>query len=226
MMERWLGEIEGTQKKQSLMQHALAVKEFTESHTQKIAVHKVNRLKAGTYVSDVLLQSGVSQKTANRKISSLSSMWRWLIKRGFVEDNPWQSQGSFGNANKLDSAKRAYTSQELIYLLEANPIRVVGQRYGTVLYDLIRLGLLTGCRIGELCELRVDDVIIDQQALRITCGKTKNSRRIMPVHLLAWPIIQRRVASSTDGWVISGLTPGGPDGKRSWIVVKRFTTFR
>ena len=172
------------------------------------------------------MQAGGSQKTVNRKISSLSSMWRWPQKRGFVEDNPWQGQGSFGGAGKQERPKRAYEAQELVRLLTADPRSVVGERYGLVLFDLIRLGLLTGCRIGELCQLRIEDVLGSQQAFRIPQGKTENARRIMPVHRVGWPIIQRRIASSSDGWIFSGLTPAGPDGKRSWIVVKRYATFR
>lgn len=226
MMERWLLEIEGSQKKQSLMQHALAVGEFARTQSANCDVRKVDRRKAGAFVSDVLLQSGVSQKTVNRKISSLSSMWRWLQKRGFVSENPWQGQGSFSNGNRLHNAKRAYTAQELATLLTADPSRVIGPRYGAVISDLMRLSLFTGCRIGELCQLRIGDVLIEQQAFRIPIGKTENARRIMPVHSLVWPIILRRLANSRDGWIFSGLTPGGPDGKRSWIVVKRFATFR
>ncbi|MGH1587287.1 tyrosine-type recombinase/integrase [Methylobacterium phyllosphaerae] len=153
-------------------------------------------------------------------------MWQWLLKRGYVSDNPWQGQGSFANGSKQEPTKRAYTADELITLLAADPVAIMGQRYGTVLFDLMRLGLLTGCRISELCQLRVSDVGVEERAFRISHGKTENARRIVPVHELAWPIMQRRLASSSDGWVFSGLTPAGPDGKRSWIVVKRFATFR
>ena len=74
MMERWLKEIEGVQKKQSLMMHALAVREFAQTQPPTRTVLKVDRRRAGEFVSEILLQSGVSRKTANRKISSLSSM--------------------------------------------------------------------------------------------------------------------------------------------------------
>jgi integrase len=226
MMDRWLCEIEGIQKKQSLMQHALAIREFVQSQPSNCAADKIDRRKAGAFVSEVLMRSGASQKTVNRKISSLSSMWRWLNKRGFVATNPWQGQGSFGNGAKTHNSKRAYTAQELTILLGADPSRVVGARYGAVLFDLMRLALLTGCRINELCQIRIEDVLVEQRAFRIPYGKTENARRLMPVHRLVWPIVQRRMACSMDGWVFSGLTPGGPDGKRSWIVVKRFATFR
>jgi integrase len=173
------------------------------------------------------MASGDTQKTINRKISSLSSMWRWLAKRGFVEANPWTGQGTFSNRVKRSSSgKRAYTAEELHKLLKAEPEEIVGIRYGAILSDLLRLGLLTGCRISELCNIRTEDVLTLQMAFRIPDGKTENARRIMPVHRHGWPIIERRLTSTPDGWLFSGLTPAGPDAKRSWIVVKRFATFR
>ncbi|SOR32031.1 Putative phage integrase (fragment) [Methylorubrum extorquens] len=226
MMTRWLSEIEGVQTKQSVMQHVIAIREFAQSQPSNRTVERISRRIAGEFVSGVLMQAGASQKTVNRKISSLSSLWRWLRKRGFVEENPWEGQGSFVSAVKSVRPKRAYEAPELVRLLIADPRSAVGSRYGLVLFDLMRLGLLTGCRIGELCQLRVDDVIESQQAFRIPQGKTESARRIMPVHRAVWPIIQRRIASSLDGWIFSGLTPAGPDGKRSWIVVKRYATFR
>lgn len=225
-MKGWLKEIEGVQTAQSRMQHALAVREFAQTQPPSCTVQRVDRRAAGEFVSDVLMQSKASQATINRKIASLSSMWRWLLKRGYVGQNPWHGQGSFTTGSRQQPTKRAYTADELVTLLAADPVAIMGQRYGTVLFDLMRVGLLTGCRISELCQLRISDVMVEEQAFRIVYGKTENARRIMPVHGLAWPIIQRRLAGSSDGWVFSGLTPAGPDGKRSWIVVKRFATFR
>lgn len=227
LMERWLKEIEGEHTRQTIAQHRMAINQFTAFHPGSVAVRNVERRTAGAFVSTVLMASGDTQKTVNRKISSLSSMWRWLAKRGFVETNPWTGQGTFSSrAKRSSSGKRAYTAEELHKLLKAAPEEIVGPRYGAILFDLLRLGLLTGCRISELCDIRTEDVLISQLAFRIPDGKTENARRIMPVHRHGWPIIKRRLISTSDGWLFSGLTPAGPDAKRSWIVVKRFATFR
>jgi integrase len=228
MAERWLAEIGGQCTKQTAHQHRAAVAELVAWLPERAGIQVLDRRKAGAFVSTKLLTSGRTQKTVNRIIASLSSMWRWLVKRGFVEANPWQGQGTFtARAKRSEGRKRAYTSGELVPLLAADPCRIVGQRYGAVIADLLRLGLLTGCRPNELCELRVEDVLVEQQAFQVREGKTENARRLMPVHQLAWPILVRRLAAgSKDSWLFSGLTPGGPDGKRSWFVSKRFTTFR
>ena len=102
----------------------------------------------------------------------------------------------------------------------------MGPRYGAALADLMRLGLLTGARLNELCELSSADVLEAEQAIRITDGKTENARRLIPVHPLVWPILLRRLHAAKDGLLFPELRPGGPDGKRSWYATKRYTEFR
>lgn len=140
-----------------------------------------------------------------------------LVSEGRVcRDEPVDRPGHFSSrAKRSSSGKRAYTADELQKLLRAAPEKIVGTRYGDVLFDLLRLGLLTGCRISELCDIRTEDVLIPQMAFRIPDGKTENARRIMPVHRYGWPIIKRRLMSASDEWLLPGLTPAGPDAKIS-----------
>ena len=96
----------------------------------------------------------------------------------------------------------------------------------SALYDLIRIGLMTGARLNELCELQVSDLIMDERAIRIRAGKTESAIRIIPAHASVWPILARRFGAVAGIWLFPELAPGGPDGKRSWYASKRFTTFR
>ena len=192
-----------------------------------ISVGTITRRRVGTFVSDVLIASGRKQATINRIISSLSTLWRWLIKRGFVEANPWVGQGSFDKRpSRGQRPKRPYSKQELLLLLGADPRQVVGRRYGAALAELVRLGLLTGARLNELCELSAGDVLEAEQAIVIREGKTENARRLIPVHRLAWPLLLKRLQASGCGLLFPELSPGGPDGKRSWYATKRYTEFR
>ncbi|MHC2514142.1 site-specific integrase [Bradyrhizobium diazoefficiens] len=56
-------------------------------------------------------------------------------------------------------------------------------------------------------------------------GKTEAAQREIPVHPTAAKIIERRLKGE-DEWLFEGLTPGGPDEKRSWYVSKAFGRFR
>jgi integrase len=150
-----------------------------------------------------------------------------MQRRGLVEQNPWQGQGTFGRRTRgAAKSKRPYGEGELVKLLRADPSEVIGRGYGAAIADLLRLGLLTGARLNELCELRAEDVRREQRAIRIREGKTENATRIIPVHDAVWAIVARRVQEAGQQELFPELKPGGPDRKRSWYVSKRFTEFR
>jgi integrase len=88
---------------------------------------------------------------------------------------------------------------------------------------LIRLALVTGARLDELCALKTSDAHKREDGwwLTIREGKTEAAVRDIPVHDSAAHMLRRRCESSR-GFIFEGLAPGGPDKKRSWNVSKAF----
>jgi integrase len=174
-----------------------------------------------------------ANKTVNRILSSTSSFWKWMAKRGWLtsEVNPWAGQGDHSKKRdrSAEEGKRPYTAEELKALLKADPKEHKAGDHAEAIRDLVRLGLVTGCRLNELCELQVRDVLLEDKAIRIREGKTANATRVIPVHASVWPIIERRKAAAggkPQARLFGELKPGGPDGKHSWYVSKVFTRFR
>jgi integrase len=160
-------------------------------------------------------------------------------ERGLIPDgsNPWKGQGDYSEkpAKKArragtDIKKRPFIKDELVALLKADPNEHSGGSYSGELYDLIRLALVTGCRIDELCKLQIGDVLVTDRAIHIREGKTDNATRTIPVLEEAWGIIKRRLKEAPGGrpeaYLLPELKPGGPDGKRSWYLTKVFGRFR
>jgi integrase len=223
---RWLEEIQGSIAEQTLSHHRYALRLFQEAFPKVVSVDQADRRLAGRFVSDTLLRSGKAQRTVNRIIASLAALWKWMIKRGLVESNPWTGQGDYSRKKKAARAKRPFNAEELQKLLEADPVAVMGKRYGAAIADLLRLGLMTGARLNEMCELRVEDVLVKDRAIRVREGKTESAKRIIPVHDAVWPLIERRLEEAQDGQLFPELKPGGPDKKRSWYTSKRLTLYR
>lgn len=222
----WLEEINGQVTAQTLGHHRYALRIFQEAFPKVVSVNQVNRMVAGKFVSDTLLRSGKAPRTVNRIIASLSALWKWMVRRGVVEVNPWSGQGDYSRRNKAARTKRPFNAEELVKLLGADPVAVMGARYGVPITDLLRLGLLTGTRLNEMCMLRVEDVLVKDQAIHVREGKTENAERIIPVHNAVWPLVERRLQEAQDGQLFPELMPGGPDKKRSWYVSKRITEYR
>ena len=181
----------------------------------------MTRRHAGDYVSHLLApNSGLSRKTAQRYVSSLSSLWTWLEARGFTTGNPWLRSGIGKKSKRGEADKRGqWTDDALVKVLS-------GQRtqfYTETIHDLVRLALVTGARLDELCSLKVDDARerTDGWWISVRQGKSKAAVRDIPIHDAAAHVLAKR-CKSADGYVFTGLIPGGPDNKRSWNVSKAF----
>ncbi|MDH5529465.1 MAG: hypothetical protein OEY05_05455, partial [Paracoccaceae bacterium] len=108
----------------------------------------VDRRAVGEFIASMLKDHGWKHKTLNGYISALSQYWLWLEKRGLVQSNPWQGQGLKEPPKKDVDRERAFNADEMQRLLNGSP----NQPY---LSDLIRIGALTGARLGSLIELTV-----------------------------------------------------------------------
>jgi len=207
-VDRWLAET-ARYTQQTRQQHRAAVKEL-EDFLGDAPLTAVNRAAAGRFVSERLLGK-IKGKTVNRKISSLSQLWKWAAKRGHVEENPWTNQGVPKDEVVSESDdKRPFTPAELRTLLFPGPKE-------QAVRDLMMLSLFTGARINELCELKPGDV--ENGGIRIRAGKTKAAARWLPIPLGIRGVVQRR---AQDGdWLFPEAKPGGFDKKRSWNVGKR-----
>jgi integrase len=212
---------------QTKSQHRSAVKRYLEWAGDTATIEQSNRLKAGAYVSHLLAFSGLSRRTIKRHLSSLSQLWGWFDSKGLGRttgtlENVWLKH-KLGKKPKT-KIRTGLSDEQLLKLLNG---RSTSEKYGAILHDLLRLGLLTGARLDELCALKKTDVQKREDGywISITSGKTEAAVRDVPLHNLAAPIIERRLKGD-DLYVFTGLQAGGPDEKRAWYVTKAYGRFR
>jgi integrase len=222
LVDPWLTEQGASITEQTASHHRVAVRSFLAWGGEGTLVEDVTRRLAGEFVSYLLAsESGLSPKTVKRYLSSLSSLWGWLEARGHaVQDNPWLRQGVAKKSKRGQVAPRKqWKDAALMRLLTGK----YTPRYTAVLHDLVRLALVTGARLDELCALETRDVQRRPDGWWITIrqGKTGAAVRDVPVHQSAAHVIERR-RKNADGFLFEGLVPGGPDKKRSWNVSKAF----
>ena len=79
-------------------------------------------------------------------------------------------------------------------------------------------------RLEEICNLKFDDIYED--AFHIHEGKTESAARTVPIHSILTNLLTQCESKSKDGYVITGLNPGGYDQKRSWNFQKRLGRLR
>lgn len=221
--ERWLDQQVGDITKQTAAQHRMAVREFLRWAGEEVCIGDVDRKLAGEYTNSLLhADSGLSRKTTARRLSSLSSLWSWLEDRGLApkDSNPWlrQLRGKRGKRGR-EKPRSQWKDEQLVKLLAGE----MTPQYTTTLHDLVRLALVTGARLDELCSLQAADAVElkDGWWLKISEGKTQAAVREVPIHDSAAHVVKGRRKTS-DGFLFPGLAPGGPDAKRSWNVSKAF----
>ncbi|PYF01681.1 site-specific recombinase XerD [Rhodopseudomonas faecalis] len=226
LYQAWIAESAVTGQTKS--QHSSAVKRYKAWAGEFATVEEMDRKKTGAYVTELLSNSGLARRTVKRHLSSLSQFWLWLSSKGYTsispDENPWLRH-RLGKPTK-GSAKYRKVLEEAV-LLKLLRGRYSTDRYGPVLYDALRLALLQGGRLDELCALKCSEIHkrADGYWLEISSGKTDAAVREIPAHPLAVPILERRL-KDRDEFLFKGLVPGGPDNKRSWYVSKAYGRFR
>ncbi len=161
---------------------------------------------------------GLTPKTVQRVLSALRGYWRYLQSIEVAgEDHEPFSKLDVARQNKRTSprsARQPFEPAHVVKLLEA---AIKGG--DDQLADLIRLGMWTGCRIEELCALKVEQVKDDH--FTVGDAKTKAGWRDVPIHRELAQTMARLIKDSKDGHVLSGLT-ANKYGDRSNAIGKRF----
>jgi integrase len=220
-IDTWLAEQVGVITGQTSAQHRTVLNAFLTWAGQGALTEEVTRRQAGEFVTHLLAPtSGLSRKTAQRYVSSLSALWIWLVGKGLAPGNPWRGHSVGKKSKRGEAPKRAqWTDAALVKVLSG----FYTPRFTATLHDLVRLALVTGARLDELCSLKVGDVHerADGWWITVVEGKTEAAKRDVPVHDSAAHVLIRRCKGSR-GFIFEGLVPGGPDKRRSWNVSKVF----
>jgi len=179
----------------------------------------VNHRALQRWAHELQHEENLKATTVRRIISTCRGYWDYLQRVEIVEEGAELFRNLVPPAPKkskvvaADKRKPFRPSEVVALLAEA---RRVGDPQ---LADLILLGMYTGCRIEELCALRVEDVSADRITIRD--AKTEAGLREVPLHSALQPRIKDICSASEDGYVLSGLTRK-KYGDRSNAIGKRF----
>lgn len=179
----------------------------------------VDQAKVKTWTRKLLSEGNAARGTVAKRVSFLRGYWDHLKQAGLVAEDDRAFDGVMPKASKKTKAaladeREAFASVEVVKLLLA------AQAKGDHdLAALTWLAMWTGCRIEELCSLKVDDAGVDR--IRVKDAKTKAGNRVVPLHDRARPMVAKLKARSTDGYLLSGLT-FNKYGDRSNAIGKRF----
>ena len=147
---------------------------FYKSYSFSDDLIKVDKRAVRSWVVELSLQN-LSPRSINRKLATLKSFFKYLIKRSLIESNPTSGINSLKTNQEIPQFIKEKDMMFLFDNLELNQ-DFKGTR------DLLILELLygTGIRISELINLRSSNINFTKKEIKVL-GK-RNKERIIPLH--------------------------------------------
>ena len=121
-----------------------------------------------------LVESGLSNRSINRKISVLRSYFNFLLKIGEIDKNPLINHKPLKEEKKVQVP---FSEKEINLLLNGNFFK--NDYEGTLIKTLIELFYSTGLRLSEVTNLKTSSVDLINRKIKVL-GKG-NKERIIPI---------------------------------------------
>ena len=150
------------------------LKDFTED-TFKTGIEKLHYNQIRTFIV-YLSQQGLSNRTINRKLSGLKTFYKFLVTTQVIKSSPLAKHKTLKTSKKVTIP---FSEKEISKVLE------YFEQYNTSDFSFLRdkmiISLLysTGIRREELIQLKVNDVNLLQNTIKVL-GK-RNKERIIPL---------------------------------------------
>lgn len=121
-----------------------------------------------------LVDSGISNRTVNRKISSLKTYYKFLLKTSQIEINPLAKHKALKTSKKIQVPFSETEIENVMEMLQAeNTFEGLRDRL------IVELFYSTGIRRAELINVNLNDVSFAQKTIKVL-GK-RNKERIIPL---------------------------------------------
>jgi site-specific recombinase XerD len=155
-----------------------------------VAVESIRREHVESFIED--LDSRFRPATVVVRYKSLKQLFKWLIEEGEITSNPMERMRL---PSVPEEPPEVLSTADLKALLKACEGTTFTARRDLA---IVRVFIDTGARLSEVTNLKMDDVDLDDQSLRVT---GKGSRvRVLPIGAKANAAIDRyvRVRRSDD----------------------------
>lgn len=148
-------------------------KDFLNKKGDTSELHDVDYGQIRIWIVE-LMESGIENRSVNRKISSLKTFYNYLLKTGVIEKSP------------LDQHRSLKTPKKVLVPFSQKEMQHLSEIYGTErtfenLRNILIMELLytTGMRRSELIGLQLSDVNLESRQIKVL-GK-RNKERFIPL---------------------------------------------
>ncbi len=133
--------------------------------------------------SDYIHDKGGSNASINRKLTALHGFWIWMRDQGLVKRDPFtQIKRGTQFRNKTAST---LSEEEIVLLLDSD-------KHSLRTKMILELIYATGIRVGELTQLTVTDIDLENQLITIA-RSSRYKERVIPFNQLLASYIQEYI---------------------------------
>ena len=176
----------------------------------------INNKIVGDYVTSIIQNNNPASATISSTVSNVGSFFRWAVERGYIEYNPF-SNLKLPKRNKGSQNRKPWSDENIMTFLKSELI-------GVNEFIATCVSLYSGMRLDEICNIQ--KTVINDNCFKVLEGKTKASRRKIPIHPVLKPLVERFLDSKEEVYLIKGIKRGGYDNKRSWNFQKKLGRLR
>jgi len=150
-----------------------AFQKFISKAYNSSSIKKVNYSQIRTWIVN-LVEDGLANRSINRKISSLNTYYKFLLKVGDIQQNPLAKHKALKTSKKIQIP---FSEQEIKTVLD--DFNFDNSFEGLRDKLIIELFYSTGIRRIELVELKLSSIDINNKTIKVL-GK-RNKERIVPL---------------------------------------------
>jgi site-specific recombinase XerD len=133
--------------------------------------------------SQSIIKSGRTIATANRKLTAVHGLWTWLRENGEVSRDPFTQ--IHREAQYRNKAPNFLSEDEIVLLLDCEELDLKTKMILEIIYA-------TGIRVGELTQLTIEDIDLDNQIITIP-RSSRSKERSIPFNQLLTQFITKHV---------------------------------
>lgn len=167
-----------------------AFSKFLEEEHEIISLKEVSYTQIRSWIV-LLVSKKISNRTINRKMSSLKSFYKFLIKTKQITENPLQKHKSLKVPKRVNVPFNQKEITEVLLNLESEK-GFVSQRNKL----MVELLYATGIRRNELINIKIADVDLKQDMIKVL-GK-RNKERYIPLLKMLQSTIAEYIAIRKD----------------------------
>ena len=162
-LERYLARPQGKRRDSTLKE----IRRHLERNLQplhRLHIKRIERRRVADELARLTAEVGAVQ--SNRTRASLSKFFNWCIGEGYADVNVALQT----NKNEEVARDRVLSESELKIIW--NRLSRTGDDYA----DIVRLLILTACRLREISELRWSEIDLNKATITLPPSRTKNHR--------------------------------------------------